>query len=187
MNHSVRRGPSRPSLLPGRIVLLSHRPFETRALGRRLGRHLEGNEIIALSGPLGSGKTCLAQGLGRGLGIAQPINSPSFVLMKRYRGRRQLTHWDWYRLNAMADLESSGFGDPQIESGVIIIEWAEKFLDCLEQPFLHIEIALGGGNTRRMVLAVRGRSVRFRRLLREIEAWWKARQKNGKTDTNPGH
>ena len=144
-----------------------------------MGLLLEGNEILALSGPLGSGKTCLVQGLGRGLGVSQPINSPSFVLMKRYRGRLTLTHWDWYRLSGTADLESCGFGDPQIEPGIIVIEWAEKFLDSLERPFLRVEIALTGPHARRLVLRVCGRSAKLGRLLRDLGAWWKTRHENG--------
>jgi len=155
---------------------------ETRALGREVGKLLAERpalqETIALSGPLGSGKTCLVQGLGRALGITQPINSPSFVLVKYYRGHLTLAHWDWYRLTTTEDLESSGFGDPHTASGIVVIEWAEKFLDYLEQPFLHIEIAHLGPHSRRLLLRVHGRSARLRRLLGKLERWSKARRKN---------
>jgi tRNA threonylcarbamoyladenosine biosynthesis protein TsaE len=145
-------------------------------LGRQLGKSLRSGETVALSGPLGSGKTCLVQGLGRGLGITQPVNSPSYVLMKRYCGRVTLIHWDWYRLGDAADLESCGFGDPQVEPGIVVIEWAERFRDQIEQPYLQIEITITGEHSRRLALSVCGRSGRFRRLLRDVETWWRARQ-----------
>ena len=160
------------------LVLFSRSPAETRALGRQLGRLLAGDEVVALSGPLGSGKTCLVQGIGRGLAVSQTINSPSYVLMKRYRGRATLTHWDWYRLADAADFESCGFGDPQVEPGVVVIEWAERFLDQIERPFLHVEIALTGEHSRAFRWSVRGRSQRLRGMLDDVKAWWHARLGN---------
>jgi len=154
------------------IVLSSSSAGETRRLGQRLSRLLRGNEVIALSGPLGSGKTCLVQGMARGLGIRQPVNSPSYVLMKRYQGRFTLTHWDWYRLADQADLESCGFGDRQLEPGVVVIEWAERFSDQLERPFLRIEITPTGRRSRRFAFGVSGRSASLRRLIRDTEARW---------------
>jgi tRNA threonylcarbamoyladenosine biosynthesis protein TsaE len=175
------------SLHRSSLVLSSWSAAETKALGRQLGRLLAGDEVIALSGPLGSGKTCFVQGLGRGLAVAQPINSPSYVLMKRYRGRSTLTHWDWYRLADVADLESCGFGDPQVEQGVVVIEWAERFLDQIEPPFLHIEIALTGEHSRALAWNVRGRAARVGRLVRDIAGWWTARHEHEKTGKNTGH
>jgi len=170
------------------VVFGSNSPSETRSLGRQLGRRLCGEETIALSGPLGSGKTCLVQGVGRGLNVTLPINSPSYVLMKRYRGRVTLTHWDWYRLADTADLESCGFGDPQMEPGVVVIEWAERFLDQIEPPFLHIELALTGWRSRRLTMRVRGRSARLGRLIRELKKWWMT-SRDGRPGTrhDPGH
>jgi tRNA threonylcarbamoyladenosine biosynthesis protein TsaE len=168
-----------PVSLPRRsrgLVLLSSSAGETRLLGQRLSQFLSGNEVIALSGPLGAGKTCLVQGMARGLGIRQPVNSPAYVLMKRYRGRFTLTHWDWYRLADNADLESCGFGDPQIEPGVVVIEWAERFPEQLERPFLKIEIIPMGRRSRRLVLGVSGRSAALRRLIRDVKAWWDTRR-----------
>lgn len=168
--------------LPRRVVFLSHSAAKTRSLGWRLGKCAEGDEILALSGPLGSGKTCLAQGLGRGLRVRRPISSPSFVLMKRYRGRLPLIHWDWYRLEDKGDLESSGFGDLQVERGIVVIEWADRFLDQIAQPFLLIEIAPTGPHSRRLIMTVRGKSPSLRRLIGDVEAWWVARHENHETD-----
>jgi len=151
-----------------RVVLLSHSAAETRAVGCQLGRAVVGSEIIALSGPLGAGKTCLAQGLGRGLNVRKAITSPSFVLMKYYRGRLPFIHWDWYRLTDKADLESAGFGDPQVENGVVVIEWAERFLDVIPRPFLLIEIKPEGQNLRRLAMSVQSKSKALERLIHTV-------------------
>jgi len=181
------RAASRPVRSPRRVVLLSHSAAETRALGWRLGKCVQGDEILALSGPLGSGKTCLVQGLGRGLGVRRFVNSPSFVLMKRYRARLSLIHWDWYRLDDKTDLESSGFGDLQVERGIVVIEWADRFLDQIARPFLLIEITPTGLRSRRLTLSVQGKSAALRRLVGDLELWWAARRKNDGTDLGAGH
>ncbi len=171
---AVRKGPRRSVRRTAHsLVLDSKCARETRALGRWLGCRLEGNETLALTGPLGSGKTCLVQGLASGLGVREPVNSPSFVLMKRYQGRTILTHWDWYRLNDQADLDSCGFGDPQVESGIVVIEWAERFLDAIERPFLWIQMEITGRRSRRLLWRTVGRSARLYKLLAQMNAWWK--------------
>lgn len=144
---------------------------------------MEGSELVALSGPLGAGKTCLVQGVGRGLGIRRSINSPSFVLMKRYRGRLALVHWDWYRLGDEADLDSTGYGDLLAEQGVVVIEWADRFLDRIAEPFLSIAIELTGPRTRRLTVKVCGRSKTLEQIVRDLEAWWTERYGNDGTDT----
>ncbi|MCX8036945.1 MAG: tRNA (adenosine(37)-N6)-threonylcarbamoyltransferase complex ATPase subunit type 1 TsaE, partial [Candidatus Sumerlaeia bacterium] len=176
---AVCRPPSPPCRTVPALALESKGARETRALGRWLGCRLEGYETLALTGPLGSGKTCLVQGLGHGLGIRDPVNSPSFVLMKRYKGRAILTHWDWYRLNDRADLESCGFGDPLVEAGVVVIEWAERFIEEIEKPFLWIQIVITGRHSRRLFCKVVGRSARLSNLLAQMEASWKTIRQMG--------
>jgi tRNA threonylcarbamoyladenosine biosynthesis protein TsaE len=170
-----------------RAVLESHQPAETRAMAARLARRLAGDERIALSGPLGSGKTCFVQGLARGLGVRRAVNSPSFVLMKRYAGTVALYHWDWYRLRDRADLDSSGFGDPLVERGVVVIEWADRFPGELAQPYLSIDIAPTGPHSRRLALQVCGRSAALRRLLGDIQDWWTEWSKTDAGRRHSGH
>jgi len=173
-----RRPAARPPQHPrawSRVVLVSNSAGETRALGAQLALLASGDETLALSGPLGAGKTCLVQGVGRALGIRRPISSPSFVLMKRYRGRFPLTHWDWYRLADRSDLESCGFADPQVGPGLVVIEWAERFLDQIERPFVQIEITPTGRHSRRLRFQVRGRSPRLSRFIRDLRDWWVSR------------
>lgn len=151
---------------------------DTQALGRALGRKCIGSELIALCGTLGAGKTCFVQGLGSGLGIRRTINSPTFVLMKRYEGRLPLLHWDWYRLESEDDLDSAGFGDLQVERGVVVIEWADRFLDRLKGPFLKVEIEPVGAHTRQLFVRVEGRSAALSGAVESLKSWWAERKRN---------
>ncbi len=84
------------------LVIKSGSPAETRRLGARLGRLLRPGDVVLLSGELGSGKTCLVQGIARGLGVTGPVTSKSFVLLGEYEGRLRLYHADLYRLEEPA-------------------------------------------------------------------------------------
>ena len=161
---------------PGRLdVFETTSPEETRLLGRHFGRNVEADAVAALVGPLGAGKTCFVQGVGRGLDVRRTVNSPTFVLMKRYRGRLQLIHWDWYRLESEDDLESAGFGDLQVERGVVLIEWADKFIEELAEPFLRIEFNRAGAEHRRIRMRVCGESKTLQRFLDRLAQLWRER------------
>lgn len=102
----------------------------TRQLGETLGRHLPAGTVLLLSGNLGSGKTTLIQGLGLGLGITDPISSPTFTLVNEYlEGRVPLYHVDLYRLDA-AEVDSlyldTYWDEQETAPGIVAIEWAER-------------------------------------------------------------
>lgn len=115
---------------------------ETRGLGETLGRALRKGDVVLLSGDLGTGKTCLTQGIGRGLESAAPVNSPSFVLMNEYRGRETLYHVDLYRIEDVEELDDLGLWD-YAEKGVLVIEWPERGADLLPGDGLVIELRYG--------------------------------------------
>ena len=115
---------------------------ETRQLGERLGRVLQKGDIVLLSGDLGTGKTCLTQGIGRGLNCNAPVNSPSFVLMNEYAGREQLFHVDLYRIEDVEELDDLGLWD-YAEKGVLVIEWPERGAELLPGDGLVIELRYG--------------------------------------------
>lgn len=115
---------------------------ETRDVGARLGRVLQKGDIVLLSGDLGTGKTCLTQGIGRGLGCAAPVNSPSFVLMNEYGGRETLYHVDLYRIEDVEELDELGLWD-YAERGVLVIEWPERGAELLPGDGLIIELRYG--------------------------------------------
>ncbi len=116
---------------------------ETRRLGERLGRALRQGDVILLNGDLGTGKTCLTQGIGRGLDCQSQVNSPSFVLMNEYHGgREKLFHVDLYRVEDVEDLDELGLWD-YAESGVLVVEWPERGADLLPGDGLVIELRYG--------------------------------------------
>jgi len=113
--------------------IISHSPEETVALGHTLGRQLRGGEVIAIVGPLGSGKTHLIKGIATGAGAQNPkgVNSPTFVIINQYEGRLDIYHIDAYRLDSVADFEMLGFDDLCYPESVVLIEWADKVESAL--------------------------------------------------------
>lgn len=139
------------------LELASASEEETRSLGERLGRHLRRGDVVLLSGDLGSGKTCLTQGIGRGLGCRGQVNSPSFVLMNEYAGREVLYHVDLYRIEDVEELDELGLWD-YAEKGVLVIEWPERGAELLPGDGLVVELRQGelGPRTRRLRFIPRG-------------------------------
>ncbi|AMV71603.1 tRNA (adenosine(37)-N6)-threonylcarbamoyltransferase complex ATPase subunit type 1 TsaE [Desulfuromonas carbonis] len=127
----------------------SDSPAATRALGVRLGALLREDLAIFLDGELGSGKTCLTQGLAAGLGIAadEAVTSPTYTLMNHYRGRLDLYHFDLYRLAGADDLDAIGFEEYAAAPGVIVVEWAALALPP-DRPGLHVALSHASGERR---------------------------------------
>lgn len=121
---------------------------ETRGVGERLGRTLRRGDIVLLSGDLGTGKTCLTQGIGRGLACEAAINSPSYVLMNEYSGRETLYHVDLYRIEDVEGLDDLGLWD-YAESGVLVVEWPERGAALLPGDGLVVELRYGGDDEQR--------------------------------------
>lgn len=97
---------------------------ETREFGHRLAQVVEPGDVIALEGDLGTGKTELVKGLAEGLGIMASVHSPTFVLHHRYRGRLPIEHYDLYRLEGLAWVDT-GLDEPAPDA-VTVIEWPER-------------------------------------------------------------
>ena len=116
------------------IDIITNSPSETIEFGRNLGMKLRGGEVIALCGPLGSGKTHLVKGIAAGAaGTEQThVNSPTFVIVNEYAGRLDIYHIDAYRLEAVSEFEALGFDDFCYEHSVVLIEWADKIESALE-------------------------------------------------------
>lgn len=125
--------------------LTSNSPAETIEFGRKLGSQLKGGEVIALVGPLGSGKTHLIKGIVDGLGAedaATEVTSPTFVLVNEYTGRLDVFHVDAYRLDSIAQFEQIGFDDYCYPGSVVLIEWADKIEQALKGVnLIKIELA----------------------------------------------
>ena len=133
----------------------------TRALGERLGAHLRAGDVVLLSGDLGTGKTRLAQGIGRGLDCPGPVTSPTFVLVNTHVGRERLFHADLYRIAGAADLSELGLWE-EAERGVLVVEWPERAEGGLPAAIVTVEIATGPADERTFRLRAgddRGREV----------------------------
>lgn len=103
---------------------------ETVAFGSAFGKLLEEGDVVALQGDLGAGKTHFVQGIAQGMGICEPVVSPTFTILNYYDGPVPLQHFDFYRLEREEELEALGFAD-YLGSGVTVIEWSEKFPERL--------------------------------------------------------
>ena len=114
---------------------------ETRALGEKIGRQAVPGEVYTLTGDLGVGKTVFTQGVAKGLGIDEPVNSPTFTILQVYEeGRMPFYHFDVYRIGDVEEMEEIGYEDCFYGEGVCLIEWAELIGEILPQDCRHITI-----------------------------------------------
>ena len=122
------------------LEIISHSTAQTRRIGAKLGQMAVAGDVVILIGELGVGKTCLTQGIGRGLGIEDYVISPTFVLLREYQGRLPLYHIDFYRLGGIDEVAQLGLDDYLYGSGICVVEWAEKGLELLPGERLLIEM-----------------------------------------------
>jgi tRNA threonylcarbamoyladenosine biosynthesis protein TsaE len=137
----------------------SRSPSDTRNLGERIGKSLNPGVIMALIGELGCGKTLLTRGICAGLKVPlRQVNSPTFVLVNEYLGRLPVYHMDLYRLGDIRDVVDIGVLDylTKAESGVMIIEWAEKVLEILPDDHLKVEIEILSARERQVSFSAAG-------------------------------
>jgi len=116
----------------------------TRALGRDLAAMLSGGELVLLEGPLGAGKTSLAQGMAAGLGVPGAVTSPTFALCNRLQGRLELHHYDLYRLESLERLLRIGMEDSLESGAVTLVEWPALLLPLVRGEALLLRLAHDG-------------------------------------------
>jgi len=122
---------------------------ETIALGEKIGGLLKGGDLIAYSGDLGAGKTTITRGISIGMGLGDEVTSPTFALVNEYRGvGLSLIHFDMYRINSSADLETTGFFDYMDEDSVLAVEWSENIADEIPDNAIRIDIQRVDDDTR---------------------------------------
>lgn len=113
---------------------------DTRRLGRELAGLLRAGDLVVLVGPLGAGKTALTQGIGEGLGVREPVTSPTFVIARVHTGARvPLVHADAYRLGSVADVDDLDL-DASAEESVTVVEWGQGLVEQLAEE--HLEVRL---------------------------------------------
>ncbi len=148
------------------VTVHTRTPGETRRVGERIGRMLRAGDVVLLSGELGAGKTVLAQGIGRGMGVADPVKSSSFVIMNEYEGAAlRLYHADLYRLEEPAQVAELALGE-LASSGVLVVEWPERALDELPQERLRLHLDYDGARGR--VIVARADGTRYEAIVRRL-------------------
>jgi tRNA threonylcarbamoyladenosine biosynthesis protein TsaE len=138
---------------------------DTRTLGRAIGGILRAGDLVLLTGPLGAGKTALAQGIGEGLGVAGDVTSPTFVIARVHRpdlargGRFPMVHVDAYRLGAVADPRAEVDDldlDASVEDSVTLVEWGEGMVEQLSEAYLEVRIERRDDDARTVELVGHG-------------------------------
>lgn len=131
-------------------TIISNSANETLNAGMILAAKLRGGEVVALCGDLGAGKTHFAKGIVAGLGgDPREVSSPTFTLVHEYRdGRLPVYHFDFYRLDAATELRGIGWEDYLREDGVLLVEWADRFLEELPSDAIRVRFLIGEGDTR---------------------------------------
>ncbi len=166
-NHPKSKIENRKSV--ARWVLISHAPEETAALGTALAALLQPGDVVALSGDLGAGKTTLVQGLARGLGITQPVTSPTFILINEYRSTPPLYHVDCYRLvDAPAEAWAIGLDELLYDDGICVIEWADRLRSLLPAERLDVILIWIGPHER--LVEIVGRGARYAVLVHALSS-----------------
>ena len=130
-----------PILDENTVDFISHSPEQTRRMGARLGQLLQPGQVLCLVGELGTGKTCLVQGIGQGLGITDQITSPTFTLVNEYPGTNlSLYHIDLYRIVDVKAAHTFGLDDYLYGDGICAIEWAERVEELWPEEYLLVTL-----------------------------------------------
>lgn len=137
---------------------ITHSTAETEAIGRDVGSKLKENDLIAMFGDLGAGKTAFTRGVAAGMGInPDTVSSPTFTLVNEYRGvGLTLYHFDMYRINGWDDLYSTGYFDYLDNGSVMIIEWSENIESILPENSIRVEIQKTDNPDERIITIDRG-------------------------------
>lgn len=135
---------------------VSHSATQTHRLGARLGGLAQAGDVILLEGPLGAGKTCLAQGVAEGLGVAENPVSPSFIYARGYRGRLPFYHIDLFRIEGPPQLLELGIAEYLEADGVCVVEWADRALEALPREHLLIRMDYVSDTKRSLRFMARG-------------------------------
>jgi len=158
-----------PILFPDEFEFISGDPSQTSRIGERLGELIQPGDVVCLEGTLGAGKTCLAQGIGKGWGT-QEVTSPTFTLiheLQRARDSAVLYHIDLYRIESQVEAERLGLPDLLDEHAACMIEWPERAPGLLPPACLRVRLSVLDDTRRRLVFTAHGD--RHSRLLTDLK------------------
>ena len=138
-------------------------------LGQYLGELAQQGDVFLLVGELGTGKTCLVQGIARGLHVKEYAFSPSFVILRQYYGRLPLYHIDFYRLDLIEEIADLGLEEYLLGDGVCVVEWANKGVHILPHHSLLITIDYVPAVETGRCIRLRPQSTRYRKLVEQLK------------------
>jgi tRNA threonylcarbamoyladenosine biosynthesis protein TsaE len=162
------------------LTLNSYSPEQTQFLGNYLGKLARKADLFLLTGQLGTGKTCLVQGIARGLNVKEYAFSPSFVILRQYHGRLPLYHIDFYRLDCIEEITHLGLEDYFFGDGVCVIEWADKGLQVVPQDNLLISINYVPVSETGRSIRLKSQGERYNELIKQLKKEREFWPKNGK-------
>jgi len=135
-----------------REKLITSSQQQTQKLGHKLARRLRPGDLVALSGPLGSGKTTLIKGICKGLGVKHLVRSPYFVIMTQYPGKLKVYHFDLFRLEDPDELSSIGYEEYFYADGICLVEWAEKAEKLLPRDRIDVFLTIVSESEREITI-----------------------------------
>ena len=140
------------------VLLVTNSPDQTMEMAARFAKLCRPNDVIGLQGTLGAGKTCFVKGMALGLGVRdeRAVTSPTFVLLREYRGTPKLYHFDAYRLEDARQMEEIGCHEIFESGGISVVEWANHVSSCLPPEHFLITIRVGGPSRREFLLTACG-------------------------------
>ena len=139
------------------ITVVTKSAEDTRELGAALSAVARPGDVVLLSGDLGAGKTTLVQGFARGIGVTEPVVSPTFILVRTYAGRLKLVHADAYRMDNLREVTDLDLPELLDDGGVALVEWGDVIAPVLPADFLEVRIDFGeGDDDRRLDVRVVG-------------------------------
>ena len=145
------------------MIIETHDPEETFEVGRTIGMNAKPGQIYTLTGDLGVGKTVFTQGVAAGLGITEPVNSPTFTIIQEYEdGRLPFYHFDVYRIGDLEEMEEIGYDDYFFGQGICLIEWAELIEEIPPEKRIEVTIEKDlekGFEYRKITIEERGEEV----------------------------
>ena len=126
--------------MPAVLELQAPTPQDTKELAQAIAGLLSGGDVVVLTGDLGAGKTTFVKGAAEALGVTEPVVSPTFTLVRQYRGARPIYHMDVYRLNRIQEVIDLGVEELFDPDGVTFVEWGDVIEGLLPQSYLEVEM-----------------------------------------------
>ena len=152
------------------MIIETKTPQETFEVGKKIGENAKPGQIYTLTGDLGVGKTVFTQGVAAGLGITEPICSPTFTIIQEYEsGRLPLYHFDVYRLSEAEEIYEVGYEDYLNSGGIILIEWADIIKSELPKEYIEIKLFYHEDETREVELRYVGNPAKEKEMLKYVD------------------